>query len=516
MYSLNEFECWDGSNTECLVKKYIRKPQLPLFCSGVKDEKRHLSYKPLKQSMIWNACAIILTPDVLDQLTDKTCLTVSDIRQVYAAIWGQDRKQRQITTKGLVGPTTVPFWLTDSLTNLRMNVELRLPFRTSDLSDKTVCFFGQHGDLDHSQLCVPHTALCLDTDKLDYCSRQSRARALSIIKQICCTLGTLGRQQLLTPRCAEPAQPLMQKTNPFSYATNSTVGRKHRPLTTFHHYPPPLSVTTYLVIILANLHRHRIPRLILTDYDLQLRHVGDTHLHTAHLSRHPVLTSPNTDMSAVGILPLSRLLTAARTTTSDVCSLHHLAHVAAELRSCTDHLVIADDPLLRRGVIQSLHDSITIKHPDKNKKPPTHLCRPSNHDEMYPIPVQLLGTAIQSPRKNSPTLQRLPVKTGTTKRNARHPTYQGNETFPNKSALSSQAVTRDLRIKLLPQKSNPVLAMTDPRHIKADASVRKRQTNGDPRFTATPTPSPRYGSRAQQNKRWTSHPCTDRRKQQTH
>ncbi|KAI9433392.1 hypothetical protein H4582DRAFT_2101619 [Lactarius indigo] len=215
MSSLNEFECWDGSNTECLVKRYLRKPQLPLFCSGVKDEKRHLSYQPLKQSTIWNACAIILTPDVLDQLTDKTRFTVSDIRQVYAATRGQDRKRRQITTKRLAEPTTVPSWLT----NRRMTVKSRLSSRTSDLLDRTVHFFGQYVDFDHSRLHVSQAALCLDTDGLDRFSRRRRSRTLSTVQQSYCTLGSLGRQQLFTSRYTEPVRPLTQAANPLFYAT---------------------------------------------------------------------------------------------------------------------------------------------------------------------------------------------------------------------------------------------------------------------------------------------------------
>ncbi|KAI9431143.1 hypothetical protein H4582DRAFT_2203919 [Lactarius indigo] len=132
IYSLNESECLDGSMTECLVKEYLHKSQSSLFCLGMKDEKRQLRYNPLKQLTTWNTCAILLIPDILDQLTDKMRFTTSDIRQMYAEIWGQDRKQRQITTTGLVGPTIVLSWLTDSLTKLQANA--KTPTRATNCS----------------------------------------------------------------------------------------------------------------------------------------------------------------------------------------------------------------------------------------------------------------------------------------------------------------------------------------------------------------------------------------------
>ncbi|KAI9429555.1 hypothetical protein H4582DRAFT_2147456 [Lactarius indigo] len=125
------------------------------------------------------------------------------------------------------------------------------------------------------------------------------------------------------------------------------------------------------VIILADPHRRQAPRLTLTNYDLHQYHNRDTNLLTVHLPRHLVLTPPNADILMVVVPSSSLLLATDLTATVDIHSLHHPAHVTAAPRFYGDHLVIADDPLLRRGVIQSLHDSITTKHPGKDKKPLT-------------------------------------------------------------------------------------------------------------------------------------------------
>ncbi|KAI9430718.1 hypothetical protein H4582DRAFT_2086241 [Lactarius indigo] len=158
------------------------------------------------------------------------------------------------------------------------------------------------------------------------------------------------------------------------------------------------------VIILADPHRRQAPRLTLTNYDLHQYHNHDTNLLTVHLPRHLVLTPPNADILTVVVPSSSLLLATDLTATVDIHSLHHPAHVTAAPRFYGDHLVIADDPLLRRGVIQSLHDSITTKHPGKDKKPLTLWRHPMETEAVK----HNTECRTHQENKNLPTLPRAP------------------------------------------------------------------------------------------------------------